>query len=349
MPELGDYGPTISNVTVESGEQGGASVTMRLDFSAVLLPLKVIGDEASVTVRRLNEVVDEATEVASLKLLYGEDPDVAEAAQVDVPPGAESYVFAGMDQYTDAYFWVRATDASGNVMEAVPWENASPVFVGARLEKELADANDQLVLNRDVLYFKGVNESEGEDDNNGTHVTFQDWGERYPVWIQSGTWSMSFWIKPDRDAPPDDDSFDPDIDDRDMRFLEIRAPGDDPNFMNVDNRFTTLDNQGEGIYTTNLVKGEWYFYAITATSDRITIYSNAGPDESGEDYSPKAFLTANPPPKDMNFSGMTGEDMIVGSKFSQSTQWIGWATKIYFSNRSIPLTEAYQRFMDKPR
>jgi hypothetical protein len=143
------------------------------------------------------------------------------------------------------YFWVELIDARGDTGGAQP---VGHVHIRHDLDMKLVDHGNNIVAEADLVLFNGSN----------SYARFADIGEAgvdYCEFVRSGTWSMTFWIKPLVDPSEE------------IRFLVMRE---------LDVGLVILSNKQLVSFAFddigfNLTKDAWYFFALSVDDYRWTI------------------------------------------------------------------------------
>ena len=119
LPQLTQY-RAWTTATDDAGNVGaGAARLLRtLDDTLPVLPLTTFAvTGTSVTIGNLASATDNSGDRPALAVLLSTDPTAAAqngAPFVAVPAGADQYAFSGLANLVTYYWWLRATDASGN-------------------------------------------------------------------------------------------------------------------------------------------------------------------------------------------------------------------------------------------
>jgi hypothetical protein len=205
------------------------------------------------------------------------------------------------------YFWVELIDARGNTAGPQP---VGDVHIRHEiLDTKIVEHGNNIVAEGDMILFNG----------SSSYARFADIGEEgvdYGEFVRSGTWSMTFWIKPL--VHPSDE----------IRFLVLRQDG--IGIMHITNE--RLGSYALTPTLFSLTKDTWHFFAFSVEDHHWTMHRSIDglPLESayiGEwnissMYSNRMFIGAN------NGGGATPD--------SAAFWWDGYATKVTIDNR--PLT-----------
>jgi hypothetical protein len=214
---------------------------------------------------------------------------------------------SGLDPGTN-YFWVELIDARGNTAGPQP-----AGYVRTRneiLDTKIVDHGYNIVAEGDTIKFNGSN----------SYARFVDIGEEgvdYGEYVRSGTWSMTFWIKPLVDPSEE------------IRFLVLRQYGIGiTHITNVNLGSLTLTQTA-----FDLAKNTWHFFALSVDEHQWTMHKsiNGLPLES-------AYIG------EWNISSMASDRMFIGANNDGASRpsswnpawWDGYATKVTIDDR--PLT-----------
>jgi hypothetical protein len=202
---------------------------------------------------------------------------------------------------------VELVDARGNT--------AGPQPIGhVRIRNEILDTKlvehgNNIVAEGDTIKFNGSN----------SYARFADIGEEgvdYGEYVRSGTWSMTFWIKPLVD--PSDE----------IRFLVLRQYG--VGITHITN--TSLGSLALTEIALNLTKNTWHFFALSVDDHHWTMHTSIN-----------GLALESTHIGEWNISSMHYNRMFIGANNGGGTTpdssaywWDGYARKVTIDNR--PLT-----------
>jgi hypothetical protein len=243
------------------------------------------------------------------QLLDDDGPDTG----TDVTPGEvysylhRSAVVSGLDPGT-YYFWVEAIDTVGNSSGVHRVGSHAVLHVRHSLDTNLLDHGNNLVAEGDAIKFNGSN----------SYARFADIGEEgvnYGEYVRTGTWSMTFWIKPLVEPS------------QEMRFLVLRQ-----NNVGI----THLTNRGLlslALTQTpfDLTKDTWHFFAFSVDDHHWTMHKSINGLALDAAYVGQ-----------WNVSSLTSNRMFLGANNGGDTRpdtnafwWDGYARKVTIDNRAL--------------
>jgi hypothetical protein len=145
------------------------------------------------------------------------------------------------------YFWVDLIDARDNT--AGP-QSIGYAHIRHRIDTKFVDHGNNIVAEGDLGLFNGSN----------SYANFADIAEAgvdYGEFVRSGTWSMTFWIKP-LVAPSNE-----------RRFLVIMK--EDLGLLMIAS--TKLHSTFTELHF-NLIKNTWHFFALSVDGHHWTIHTS---------------------------------------------------------------------------